>query len=79
MLNPELTKQQAQWLNNEYPNYIGRRIDRGTIQQHLKAFNLIRGTNQTIPSCSCQWTSAAKISESLYSQYKSEIETIANG
>jgi len=76
--NNNLSKQDAQWLLNEYPKVIGRRVDRGSIQQHLKAFNLIKGGNESIPSCSCQWVSASKVSESLFSQYKAEIEEVAN-
>jgi len=76
--NSNLHKEEAQWLLNEYPKWIGKRIDRGSIQQHLKAFNLIKGSNETIPSCSCQWVSASKVSESLFSQYKAEIEEVAN-
>ena len=76
--NNNLSKQDAQWLLNEYPKVIGRRVDRGSIQQHLKAFNLIKGSNESIPSCSCQWVSASKVSESLFSQYKAEIEEVAN-
>jgi len=76
--NNNLSKEEAQWLLNEYPKWIGKRIDRASIQHHLKAFNLIKGTNQGIPSCSCQWVSASKVSESLYSQHKAEIEEVAN-
>lgn len=77
--NNNLSKTDAQWIINEYPKWIGKRIDRTSIQQHLKLFNLIKGSNEGIPSCSCQWVSASKISESLYSQFKAEIEVIANG
>jgi hypothetical protein len=76
--NSNLSKEDAQWLINEYPKVIGRRVDRGTIHEHLKAFNLIKGASATIPSCSCQWVSASKVSESLFSQHKTEIESIAN-
>ena len=76
--NKNLTQDQALWLINEYPKFIGRRIDNSSIQQHLKAFNYIKGSNETVPSCSCQWVSASKVSESLFSQYKAEIELIAN-
>lgn len=77
--NTNLSQEDAQWLINEYPKVIGRRVDNGTIQQHLKAFNLIKGASATVPSCSCQWVSASKVSESLFSQHKAEIEKIANG
>lgn len=76
--NNNLSKENAQWLINEYPKWIGKRIDRESIQQHLKTFNLIKGANETIPSCSCHWVGASKVSESLFSQYKAEIEAIAN-
>lgn len=76
--NSNLSKGDAQWLINEYPKIIGKRVDNSTIGQHLKAFNLIKGSNETVPSCSCQWVGASKVSESLFSQYKPEIEVIAN-
>ena len=77
--NSNLNKEDAQWLINEYSKWLGKRIDRESIQQHLKAFNLIKGSKEIVPSCSCQWVGASKVSESLYSQYKTEIEVIANG
>jgi len=77
--NPNLSPTDASWLLNEYTKFIGKRIDNGTIGQHQRAFNLIRGSNEKVPSCSCQWVAASKVAQSLFDQYKSEIEKIANG
>lgn len=76
--NSNLTKDEAQWLLRDYKPMMNNRIDHSTIKYHLRAFNSIKGTNQSVPSCSCQWVQASKVSQSLFDQYKTEIEAIAN-
>jgi len=75
--NTDLTQEQAKWLVEFYAPKMNHRIDRGTIQWHQKAFNLIKGTNQPIPSCNCHWVSASRVAQSLYGQYETEIREIA--
>lgn len=77
--NNNLSQEDAKWLLEFYnPTYsTGGRIDVTTIQYHQKAFNLIRGTNQPVPSCNCHWVSAAKVAQSLYSQYEEDIKAVA--
>jgi hypothetical protein len=76
MLNPNLTYSDAKWLWEEYQPMMSHRIDRGSIEKHLKAYNLMLDKQATIPSCSCQYTSAAKVTQSVFSQYKNEIEKL---
>lgn len=78
MLNPNLTKEDAQWLINEFNQMRGGRIDSKTIGMFTKAINLIRGTNSGNPSCSCQWKSQSSIANSLYGQHEANIKEIAN-
>jgi hypothetical protein len=45
---------------------------------YTKALNLMRGTNLTNPGCSCEYGSRGTIAESVFNQYKPEIEKVAN-
>ena len=78
-LNPNLTQQDAIWLKDEYSKVIDKRIDHSTINTHLKAFNLMKNSNESVPSCKCQWRGAAQVTQGMYDQYKYEIEVLANG
>jgi len=75
--NKDLTQEQAKWLVEFYAPKRTHQINNTTIQYHQKAFNYIKGTNSPVPSCSCQYVSAAKIAQSLYSQHEAEIKEIA--
>jgi len=75
--NQNLTKEEAKWLIEFYGPKRGNRIDNTSIGWHNKAFNYIRGTQQPIPDCSCQWTAASKIASSLYDQHEAAIKEIA--
>ena len=77
--NTNLSQTDAKWLVEFYaPVYSqGGRIDVTTIQYHQKAFNLIKGTQAPVPSCNCHWVSAAKVAQSLYSQYEMDIKQVA--
>ena len=75
--NTNLSQTDAKWLVEFYAPKMNNRIDNTTIQWHQKAFNLIKGTNAPIPSCNCHFVSAAKVSQSLYSQYETDIKTVA--
>ena len=75
--NKDLTQQQAQWIVEFYAPKMNHRIDNTSIQWHQKTFNYIKGTNAPIPSCNCHYVSAAKVAQSLYSQYEADIKAIA--
>ena len=75
--NKNLTEGEARWLVEFYAPKMTYQINNTSIQYHQKAFNYIKGTNTPVPSCSCQYVSAAKIAQSLYSQHEAEIRKIA--
>jgi hypothetical protein len=77
--NNNLSQEQAKWLVEFYGTKYsqGGRIDVTTIQYHQKAFNYIKGADSPIPSCNCHWISAAKVAQSLYSQYEADIKAVA--
>ena len=76
MLNENLTYSDVKWLWEDYQKMMSHRVDRGTIEKHLKAYNLMLNKSATIPSCTCQYLSAAKVTQSVFEQYKSEIEKL---
>ena len=78
MLNPNLTKEEAQWLLNDFSKLIGGSIFGKNVDKYTRAINLIRGTNSPNPGCSCEYKLHAQIAQSLFGQYKSSIEEIAN-
>lgn len=75
--NKNLTQEDAKWMVEFYAPKMNNRIDNTTIQHHQKTFNLIKGTNSPVPDCSCHYVSAAKVAQSLYSQYEADIKAIA--
>lgn len=78
MLNQNLTKEEAQWLLTTYAPKKDGIINGNTISLFTKAINLMRGTNNSNPTCGCQYKSQAAIANSLFDQYKSEIDNVAN-
>lgn len=76
MLNPNLTKSDAQWLLNTFQPIRHGRISGNTISMFIKATNLISGKNLSVPSCGCEYKTAAAIANSYFDQYKAEIEKL---
>ena len=63
-----MTKTEAQWLMNEYWPKKELQVNQETIKMFTKAINIIKGTDNAVPSCSCQWRTNALIAKSLYEQ-----------
>jgi len=78
MLNPNLTKEEAQWLLNDFSKLVGGSIFGKNIDKYTRAINLIRGTNTKNPGCSCEYKLHAQVAQSLFGQHKSAIEEVAN-
>ena len=78
MLNPNLTKEQAGWLLLDYAKHKDLRIDGTTMDRYfIKARRLMTGKDIGRPSCGCEFRVFAQISNSMFSQYKTEIEAVA--
>ena len=76
--NQNLSKADAQWLLSDFNKLIGGSIFGKNIDSYTRAINLIRGTNVTGPGCSCEFKLHAQTAMSLFDQYKSEIEKVAD-
>lgn len=74
--NTNITQDDAKWLIDFYKPRMSYQINQSSIQWHLKAFNLIKGANEKVPSCPCHWVSGAKMAQSLFSQYETEIQQL---
>ena len=74
--NKNLTQDDAKWLIEFYKPKMGQQVNQSSIQWHLKAFNLIKGSNEKVPSCSCHWVSGAKMAQSLFSQHEADIQSL---
>tara|TARA_B110000285_G_C14718997_1_gene421264 strand:+ start:368 stop:610 length:243 start_codon:yes stop_codon:yes gene_type:complete len=76
--NQNLSKADAQWLLKELKPLVGGSIRGKNISIYTKAVNLIRGTNLPNPGCACEYKTKALVAQSLFGQYKTAIEEIAN-
>ena len=78
MLNQNLTKEEAVWLLTEYQSHMELRIDGSTMDKYfVKARRLMTGKDVGRPSCSCEFKVFGQITNSMFGQYKTEIEAIA--
>lgn len=79
MLNQNLTKTDAQWLLTEYEKHMNLRIDGSTMDRYfVPARKLLTGKEIGRPGCGCEFKVFAQVTNSMYGQYKTEIEVIAN-
>ena len=75
--NPLLTKEQAQWILDQW--YIfDHRIAHSTLSKIMEMHNLAFKEQVGIPGCSCEHRATHAVWCSRLSQYKSQIEAIAN-
>ncbi len=74
---PKISKSDAQWLINTFQPIRGGRVDNSTFQMFLKAYNILRNTDRKVSCFSCEGRSIAAMANSMFDQYKVEIEKIA--
>jgi hypothetical protein len=74
----KISKTDAQWLLNEYGPKRGYRVDNSTFQMFLKAYNLMKGTDRKVNCFTCEGRAIAAMASSMYEQYESKIQKIAN-
>ena len=72
-----LTKEDAEWLLNEYNKIRGYGRVTQWIDYHLKAMSLIRNTVYNKPSCNCEFASYAQMANSFFEQHYEEIKNRA--
>jgi hypothetical protein len=68
-----LTKQDIEWLLNDYNRIRGYGKVNSWIDWHIKAQSLIKGSAEK-PSCSCMWATAARVANSMYEQYEQQLK-----
>lgn len=79
MLNENLTKQQAEWLINEFAPRMGGIVNGKTMGTYfLPARELMTGKPSEAPACGCHYLSYAKMTASMYSQYQGGIKEVAS-
>ena len=79
MLNENLKKDQAEWLLEVYQPRMNGRVDGSTMDIYfLPARKLLTGKEINKPSCGCEFKVFAQVTNSIFGQYKTEIEKIAN-
>lgn len=74
----KITKDEAKWLLETYAPMRGFRINNGTLGTYLQAYNLMKGTDRKVSCSSCEGRSIAAMANSMFEQYESEIQAIAN-
>ncbi len=74
----KISKSEAQWLLNTFQPIRGGRLDNSTFGMFLKAYNIMKGADRKVGCFSCEGRSVAAMANSMFEQYQSEIEKIAN-
>lgn len=70
-----LTKEDVDWILNDYAKIRNHSYINGYINEHVKFQSLIRNKKVERPSCGCEFHTFKDISNSLYEQhYESLIE-----
>lgn len=74
---PEISKEEAQWLLNDYGPKRGYRVDHSTVPMFLKAYNLMKGGDRKIECTSCEGKAIAQMASSMFEQYEGSIKARA--
>lgn len=78
MLNPNLKQGDAKWLVEEFAPHMGWRIDGGNMDKYwVPARALMLGRKVERPGCGCEFKAYVAMTNSMYSQYETEIREIA--
>jgi hypothetical protein len=75
--NTELTKEQAQWILDQW-HYFDHRIAHPTLSKIMEMHNLAFKEQVGVPSCGCEYKPVHAVWCSRLSQYRPNIEAIAN-
>lgn len=72
-----ITKEDALWLLNDY-NKIRLYGKVGQwINQHTRAFSILKGKEVSKPDCTCQYVAFSQLTNSIYEQYEEQIKQVA--
>lgn len=64
----EISKQDVEWLLNDYNNIRGYGRVQTWIDWHLRAMSIFKEKQISKPSCSCEFGSYARMANSMYEQ-----------
>lgn len=72
-----ITKEQAQWILNDYNKIRNHSYINGYIDEHVKFQSIIRNKKVERPECGCEFYVFQALSNSLYDQHFDAIKLIA--
>jgi len=73
-----ITKEQAQWLLNDYNKIRQYGKVANHINAHVKAFSIMKGKEVPRPDCTCQYVAFSQLTNSMYEQHLDYIQQVAN-
>ena len=73
-----ITKEQAQWLLNDYNKVRLYGKVANHINAHVKAFSILKGKEFGKPDCTCQYVAFSQLANSMYEQHLDYIQQVAN-
>jgi len=73
-----MTKEQAQWLIDEFKPIRRGTVNGKTIGVFIKAINIILNQSRRIPSCGCEFGVTATIANSAFDQHEQKILKLYN-
>jgi len=76
--NEKLTQEQAQWLLNTVFPVFDHRIAHPTLSKIMEGHNVAFHEQVNIPGCGCEYKATHAVWCSRLSQYRSQIEAVAN-
>jgi len=75
--NEQLTQEEAQWVLDQW-HYFDHRIAHPTLSRIMEMHNKVFQEQVSVPGCSCEYKATHGVWGSRLSQYRAQIEAIAN-
>jgi hypothetical protein len=72
----EISKQDVEWLLNDYNKIRGYGKVSSWIDWHLRAMSIFKGQSVSKPSCSCEFGAYSRMANSMYEQNLSLLEEL---
>ena len=69
-----LSKQDIEWLLKDYNGIRNYGKVNSWIDWHVKTINLLKGSNEGKPDCSCMYVATAKFANSIYEQHEQALK-----
>ena len=69
-----LKLEDIKWLLKDYDGIRNYGKVNSWIDWHVKAINLLKGSNEPKPSCNCMYVATAKLANSIYEQHEQALK-----